>query len=198
MAPAVKVFGPAKSTCLARVLICLEEVGAEYELVHVHIPAGEHRSPAHVARNPFGQVPAFQDGDLVLFESRAISKYILRKHASDLLREGSVTESTTVDVWLEVESQKFDPIMSVISFQCFVVPIFMGGTADHKIVQESLEKLRQVLEVYEARLSKSSYLAGDLISLADLSHSPMLHYLLATPHAPVLSGYPHVGLWHNG
>jgi glutathione S-transferase len=57
MAPAVKVFGPAKSTCVARVLICLEEVGAEYELVHVHIPAGEHKIPAHVARNVCLQSP---------------------------------------------------------------------------------------------------------------------------------------------
>lgn len=194
----VKVFGPAKSTCVARVLICLEEVGAEYELVHVHIPAGEQKSPAHVARNPFGQVPAFEDGDLVLFESRAISKYVLRKHASDLLKESSVTESTMVDVWLDVESQKFDPIMSVIAFQCFIVPIFMGGTTDHKIVEESLEKLKDVFEVYEARLSKSKYLAGDFISLADLSHSPMLHYLLATPHAPVISRYPHVKSWISG
>ncbi|CAM0884665.1 unnamed protein product [Alopecurus aequalis] len=197
MAP-VKVFGPAKSTGVARVLICLEEVGASYELVHVHIPAGEHKSPAHVARNPFGQVPAFQDGNLVLFESRAISKYILRKHASDLLKESIVSESTMVDIWLDVESQKFDTIMCVITFQCFVVPIFMGGTTDDKIVMENLKKLGEVLEVYEARLSKSKYLAGDFISLADLSHTPMLHLLLATPHAPVLNGYPHVKLWISG
>ena len=46
----VKVFGPARSTCVARVLVCLEEVGAEYELVHVHLPAGDHKGPAHLAR----------------------------------------------------------------------------------------------------------------------------------------------------
>jgi glutathione S-transferase len=106
--------------------------------------------------------------------------------------------STMVDVWLDVESQKFDPIMSVIAFQCFIVPIFIGGTTDHKIVEESLEKLKDVFQVYEARLSKFKYLAGDFISLADLSHSPMLHYLLATPHAPVLSRYPHVKSWISG
>uniref|UniRef100_A0ACD5WM54 Uncharacterized protein n=1 Tax=Avena sativa TaxID=4498 RepID=A0ACD5WM54_AVESA len=103
-----------------------------------------------------------------------------------------------VDVWLEVESQKLDPIMSVIAFQCFIVPIFMGGATDQKIVSTSVEKLKDVLEIYEARLSKSRYLAGDFISLADLSHSPMFHYLLATPHAPLLSGYPHVKSWISG
>jgi glutathione S-transferase len=74
----------------------------------------------------------------------------------------------------------------------------MGGTTDHKIVEESLEKLGEVLKVYETRLSESKYLAGDFISLADISHSPMFHYLLATPHAPVLNGYPHVKSWISG
>uniref|UniRef100_A0A0D9V124 glutathione transferase n=1 Tax=Leersia perrieri TaxID=77586 RepID=A0A0D9V124_9ORYZ len=195
---AVKVFGPAKSTGVARVLVCLEEVGTEYELVRVHLPTGEHKSPAHLARNPFGQVPAFQDGDLILFESRAIAKYVLRKSASELLRESNISESAMVDVWLEVESQTFDKAMSAITFQCLTLPIFMGGKPDKKIVEANLEKLKKALEVYEARLCSSRYLAGDFISLADLSHFPMAHYLLATPHASVLDAYPHVKSWIAG
>uniref|UniRef100_I1NN49 glutathione transferase n=1 Tax=Oryza glaberrima TaxID=4538 RepID=I1NN49_ORYGL len=181
MAP-VKVFGPAKSTAVARVLVCLEEVGAEYEQVGVHIPAGEQKSPAHLARNPFGQVPAFQDGDLILF---------------DLLKESNLSQSAMVDVWLEVESQTFDTAMSAITFQCLTIPTFMGGIADDKIVEENLGKLKKALEVYEARSCRFRYLAGDFISLADLSHFPMAHYLLATPHASVLDAYPHVKSWIN-
>jgi len=48
---AMKVYGPAASTNVARVLVCLEEVGAEYEVVPVDMPSGEHKGPAHVARN---------------------------------------------------------------------------------------------------------------------------------------------------
>ncbi|KAM3399963.1 hypothetical protein ACQJBY_005065 [Aegilops geniculata] len=66
MAP-VKVYGLPMNGSVARVLACLEEVGAEYEVVAVDLHTGEHKRPAHLARNPFGQVPAFQDGDLVLF-----------------------------------------------------------------------------------------------------------------------------------
>uniref|UniRef100_A0A453T7R3 glutathione transferase n=1 Tax=Aegilops tauschii subsp. strangulata TaxID=200361 RepID=A0A453T7R3_AEGTS len=179
----VKVFGPARSTCVARVLVCLEEVGAEYELVHVHLPAGEHKGPAHLARTLFGQVPAFQDGDLILF---------------DLLRENSLAESATVDAWLEAESHNFDRAMSAITFQCFVVPMFMGGTTDHKIVEENMEKLKAALGVYEERLTRFKYLAGDFISLADLSHCPMAHYLLASPCASVLDAYPRVKDWVDG
>ncbi|RLM92461.1 putative glutathione S-transferase GSTF1 isoform X1 [Panicum miliaceum] len=192
---AMKVYGPAASTNVARVLVCLEEVGAEYEVVPVDMPSGEHKSSAHVARNPFGQVPGFQDGDLILTESRAISKYILRKGGSDLLRESNLSESAMVDVWLEVENVHFNSAMSPIIFQSFVVPSFLGGETDMKIVKENLEKLKTAREVYEARLSRFKYLAGDFVSLADISHFPAAYYLLGGPHASVLDVYPHVKAW---
>jgi hypothetical protein len=46
MAP-VKVFGMAMSGNVARVLVCLEEVGVEYELVNMDFGAGEHKNPEH-------------------------------------------------------------------------------------------------------------------------------------------------------
>ncbi|KAF7017736.1 hypothetical protein CFC21_031132 [Triticum aestivum] len=101
MAP-VKVFGSAAFTNVARVLVCLEEVGADYEVVNIDFLAKEHKKPEHLARNPFGEIPAFQDGDLVLFESRAIAKYILRKYRTgevDMLRESNPEEAATADVW---------------------------------------------------------------------------------------------------
>jgi glutathione S-transferase len=50
MAP-VKVFGPAMSANVARVLVFLEEVGAEYEVVNIDMQSQEHKSPEHLARN---------------------------------------------------------------------------------------------------------------------------------------------------
>ncbi|TVU20842.1 hypothetical protein EJB05_30442, partial [Eragrostis curvula] len=191
----IKVYGPAASTNVARVLVCLEEVGVEYELVPVDMPSGEHKRPEHLARNPFGQVPAFQDGDLMLSESRAIAKYILRKGGSQLLRECNLSESAMVDVWLEVEAAQFSSAMSPIIFQCFVIPVVMGGKPDMKVVEENLEKLKKALEVYEARLSKFKYLAGEFVSLADISHFPTAHYLLGSPHASAIDAYPHVKAW---
>lgn len=47
----LKLYGLAASTCTARVLLCLEEVGAEYELVTINMATGEHKGPAHLARN---------------------------------------------------------------------------------------------------------------------------------------------------
>lgn len=197
----VKVFGHPMLTNVARVLLFLEEVGAEYELVPVDFRAGEHKKAQHVQLNPFAKMPGFQDGDLVLFESRAIAKYILRKYGGtaglDLLGENSgIEELAMVDMWTEVEAQQYYPAIAPVVFECIIYPFIMGDKAtDQTVVDESLERLRGVLGIYEARLEKSRYLAGDSISFADLNHIPFTFYFMTTPYASVFDEYPKVKAW---
>lgn len=100
-----------------------------------------------------------------------------------------------VDVWLEVEAHQYNAAVHPIIFQILILPTILGGTCDQKVVDENLEKLKKVLEVYEARLTKCKYLAGDFISLADLNHISATLRLFATPHASVFDAYPHVKAW---
>ncbi|XBI59271.1 hypothetical protein VPH35_040372 [Triticum aestivum] len=197
MAP-VKVFGPAAFANVARVLVCLEEVGADYEVVDIDFMALEHKSPEHLTRNPFGQIPAFQDGDLILFESRAISKYVIHKYKmneANLMREGNLKEAIMVDIWTEVEAHTYNPALSPVVYECLFNPLLQGIPTNQKVVDESLEKLKKVLEMYEEHLSKHKYLAGDFISFADLNHFPYTFYFMATPHAVLFDSYPHVKAW---
>mgnify|MGYP001052206442 CR=1 FL=1 len=53
-----------------RVRWALEEVGQCYEVRLVSFKA--MKQPAHMALHPFGQIPTYEEGDLVLFESGAI------------------------------------------------------------------------------------------------------------------------------
>ncbi|KAG0470234.1 hypothetical protein HPP92_016934 [Vanilla planifolia] len=194
----LKVFGSWQSTCTGRVLAVAEELGLQYELVQVNLAAGEHKQPPHIERNPFGQVPALQDGDLVLFESRVITRYLARKYGKDsqLLKEGTPEEAAAVDQWIEVEGQHFNPPISTIVAQVLFVPLFFGGTTDEKVVAAEVEKLAKVLDVYEQKLSKTKYLAGDYCTLADLHHVPYVHYLIATtPYGSLVETRPHVKAW---
>ncbi|XP_058084133.1 glutathione S-transferase F13-like [Magnolia sinica] len=195
---ALKLYGAAMSTCASRVMFCLNEKGVDFELVPVNLAAGEHKQPSYLAtKNPFGQIPAFEDGDLTLFESRAVSRYVATKYkekGTDLLRFNNLKELGLVEVWLEVESQTFNPPISAIVYQISISPLF-GGTTNNQVVEENAEKLAKVLDVYEERLSKSKYLAGDFFSLADLHHISYTHYLMKTPKASLITSRPHVKAW---
>ncbi|CAN6358540.1 unnamed protein product [Urochloa humidicola] len=193
-----KVYGSSVSPYVATVLVCLEEAGAAYELVPLDMAAREHKAPHHLARNPFGSIPALEDGELTLFESRAIARYVLRKYgnagAEDLLREGNLEEAAMVDVWLEAEAHQYHPAISHIVRQCVILPM-IGGARDQRIVDEHAGKLREVLRAYDARLGEGSYLAGEFASLADIAHFGFTHYLMRTEYAALVEERPNVRAW---
>ncbi len=70
----VLLYGAAPATCTQRVLAAAFETGANVELRPVNLMAGEHKQPAHIARNPFGVIPAIEHEGLTLYESRACSQ----------------------------------------------------------------------------------------------------------------------------
>eukprot|EP01018_Ginkgo_biloba_P009466 Gb_36282 [translate_table: standard] len=195
---AIKVHGLPFSTCTTRVLACLNEKEVtDYELIPVNLMAGAHKQPPFLALNPFGQIPAFQDGDLTLFESRAIIKYVAKKYegqGTNLLGT-TLREQTMVQQWCEVESQQFNGPCSAVVSQIVILPK-MGGTTDEAVVEANIEKLNRVLDVYEQRLSKNNYLAGDFFSLADLQHLPYAFYLVtAAGKGDLINSRKHVKAW---
>src|SRR5579871_3740197 len=71
----------------SRVRWALEEVGQPYEVRLVSFRA--MKEPAHRALHPFGQIPTYEEGDLVLFESGAIVFHIAQHHAGLLPDDGA-------------------------------------------------------------------------------------------------------------
>uniref|UniRef100_A0A2N9ECE6 glutathione transferase n=1 Tax=Fagus sylvatica TaxID=28930 RepID=A0A2N9ECE6_FAGSY len=194
---ALKLHGLPMSTCTTRAMVCLHEKAVDFELVPVNLFGGEHKQPSFLAKNPFGKIPVLEDGDVTLFESRAITSYVAEKFketGTDLIRHNNLKEAALVKVWIEVESQTFNPAISPIILEFFVAPK-LGNTPDQAIIDANLEKLGKVLDVYESKLSSTKYLAGDFFSLADLNHFPYTHYFMQSPWASVVNDRPHVKAW---
>jgi glutathione S-transferase len=92
MKPTITAFAqsPDRGRGLARdmqVRWALEEVGQPYDVRLVSF--GETKEPAHQARQPFGQIPTYEDGELVLFESGAIVLHIAEQHAGLLPKDAN-------------------------------------------------------------------------------------------------------------
>ncbi|XP_076906191.1 glutathione S-transferase F9-like [Bidens hawaiensis] len=191
----VKVYGPAYASP-KRVLLCLVEKEIEFETVPVDLIAGENLNPDFLKLQPFGSLPVIQDGDYTLFESRAIIRYYAEKYKSqgtDLLGK-TLEDQGLVNQWLEVEAHNYHPPLNNLVLHIMFSPHFV--TRNEQVIKENEEKLAKVLDIYEDRLSKSKYLAGDFFSLADLSHIPFTNYLVG----PVGKGYmikerKHVSAW---
>ncbi|KAM1604575.1 hypothetical protein ACFX15_030663 [Malus domestica] len=195
MAP-IKVHGNVISTATMRVCATLYEKDIKFELVPIDLGAGEHKKEPFISLNPFGQVPAFEDGDFKLFESRAITQYIVHEYADKgtplVFRDSK--KMATIAVGCEVEGQKFDPAASKLTFELAIKPM-IKMTTDAAVVEECEAKLAVVLDVYETRLAHSKYLAGECFTLADLHHLPTIHYLMKTQTKKLFECRPHVSAW---
>eukprot|EP00262_Sarcandra_glabra_P008866 TRINITY_DN2277_c0_g1_i1.p1 TRINITY_DN2277_c0_g1~~TRINITY_DN2277_c0_g1_i1.p1 ORF type:complete len:231 (+),score=37.46 TRINITY_DN2277_c0_g1_i1:93-785(+) len=194
----VKVYGPAMSTAVSRVLACLIEKEMEFQLIRIDMSKGQHKMPDYLKIQPFGQVPAFQDEDISLFESRAICRYICDKHpngGNKGLLGKNLLERASIEQWLEAEGQSFNPPSSGLVFQLAFAPR-MKLKQDPALIEQNELKLGKVLDVYEKRLGDSQFLAGEEFSLADLSHLPNSHYLVnATDRGQLFSSRKNVNRW---
>lgn len=196
MAP-MQVFGMSACMNVARVIAVLNEKNLEYELVEVNLLNREHKKEPFLSMNPFGQVPAFQDGDIKLFESRAICNYINFKHQSegiDLIHLADIKEASMVGMWCEVEAHRYNPLVIGILHE-FIFTKLMGSETNESKVEEYCAKLVTVLDVYEERLKTCKYLAGDKFSMADLNHCPSMEYFIKTPKAEMITSRPHILAW---
>ena len=75
----MKLYQHPFSPNCQKVVALAHEVGTPLELALVEIFKGENRAPAMLAKNPNGKVPILEDGDFVLWESRAMLTYIAAK-----------------------------------------------------------------------------------------------------------------------
>ncbi|KAG6897266.1 hypothetical protein C0992_002918 [Termitomyces sp. T32_za158] len=77
----LKLYGSPRSTCTQRVVTVLLEKQVPFEVIAVDLAQGEHKSPAYLEKQPFGQIPYIDDDGFILYESRAICRYIATKYA---------------------------------------------------------------------------------------------------------------------
>ncbi|KAJ7964399.1 Glutathione S-transferase [Quillaja saponaria] len=115
----------------------------------------------------------------ISFFCRAIIRYHATKYAGrgPNLLGSNLEERALVDQWLEVEAHNFNDMVYTLVLQLVILPK-MGQPGDLALAHSCAQKLEKVFDVYEKRLSESTYLAGDKFTLADLSHLPGIRYLI--------------------
>lgn len=130
-------------------------------------------------------------------ESRAIARYLENSFPDQgtPLYGSTPTDKALVEQWLEVEAQNYWPPVAAILWEK-VLKLWRGLHTDQAVVDANIAKLKVVLDVYEARLAKSKYMAGDFFSLADLTTIPNTYKLInAAKLGDLIESRPHVKAW---
>ena len=164
-----------------RVLWALEEIGMPYEVVGLDHPNHDLDSPAYRALNPFGQIPAIDDGGVVVTESGAILLYLARKSGKlmphDLAGEAQVLRwsfaaLTTIEV----------PVLSL-----WFVDLCGGKGSKPSEALHDWADLR--LKQLDGWLAERAFIATEDFTVADIL---MTHVLDAGTRQEMLKSYPNL------
>ncbi|TKV74478.1 glutathione S-transferase family protein [Rhizobium sp. AU243] len=149
-----------------RVRWALEEVGQPYDVRLLSFKA--MREPAHLALQPFGQIPTYEEGDLVLFESGAIIFHIAERHAG-LLPQDADARARAI-MWMFAALSTMEPPI----VEHFVTGFLERDKSWHgERLQIVHERIRKRLGELSSRLGKAEWLdgafsAGDLLMISVL------------------------------
>ena len=169
----MKLYDFAFSPNCRKVRAVAYELGIALEHEHVDLLTGGSRTPAFLARNPNGRVPVLEDGDLILWESTAIIRYLA---AGSPLAPAAPRAAAEVDRWIAWQLAHLAPAMSKVAFEKIVKRLTGRGAPDAARVAEGTAEFARLTEILDGALAGREYVAGPL-TLADFALAA--HYSLA-------------------
>jgi glutathione S-transferase len=185
MSPTITVFerSPDQGRGLARdmpVRWALEEVGQPYAVRLVSF--GEMKAPAHLALQPFGQIPTYEEGDLALFESGAIVLHIAQRQGGLLPDEANARARAIA--WMFAALSTVEPPILDLSIARMVEGEEAWAEARLPLVRA---RVRTRLAELSRRLGTADWLdgafsAGDLLMVAVLRRLKASGLLDETPN----------------
>lgn len=171
-----------------------EEKGAPYRLEKM--PFYALRGEEHLARQPFGRIPAFEHDGFAFYETQAILRYLDEAFDGPSLQPASIRDRARMNQLIGIHDwYAFPSIGAVICAQRVMGKTFRISVNEDEIaavIPQADLSMREVDRI----LGDSPYLAGDIFSLADIFFMPMMAFYEMTPEGKAtLARHPRLAAW---
>jgi glutathione S-transferase len=181
----LRLHGHLLSGHVHRVELFLSLLGLPFEKVTVDLARAEHKQPAFLALNPFGQLPVIEDGDLVLADSNAILVYLaLTFDANGPWLPRDAIGAARVQRWLSVAAGQLAHGPAAAR-----VAVLFGRPVE----QSPRAASARLFALMEQQLATQAFLAAAEPTIADVA---LYSYTAHAPEGGVsLAPYPQLRQW---
>lgn len=184
------IWGRMSSLNVRKVVWAAQETGAPFTRTDAGLAFGVVKTPEYQQLNPNSLVPTLQDGDLVLWESNVIVRYLCAKYAPALYPQ-DLAQRFDAERWMDWQQTTFNPASVGAFVQLIRTP---EDKRDPAVVAKSVAATTPLLAMLDQHLSNRAHLGGAAFTMADIPVACDIHRWFGLPQPrPALA---HLERWY--
>ena len=161
----LKIWGRVNSVNVRKVVWAAEELGLAYAHENAGGSFGVVDGAQYRALNPNGRIPVLEDGEVVLWESNAIVRYLARRYGQAGFAAAGEARWAAADKWMDWASISFGtPYRNLFWNMVRTAP----EDRKESEIREGIDHCTGLMGVADAALAKAPYLSGDALGIGDI------------------------------
>jgi glutathione S-transferase len=189
----LKIWGRKNSSNVRKPLWVAEELGLAYEAIDAGGAFGVVDTPQYRAMNPNGRVPVIEDDGFVLWESNAIVRYLLAKHAPNSTWYSADPQARAIaDKWMDWTTSSFAGPFRTVFWGVLRTP---ADKQDWPAINAAIKECSELLSMADEALASQPYLSGQDIGMGDI---PLGSFIYAWFEMPIeRAPQAHLQAWYE-
>jgi glutathione S-transferase len=166
----ITLWGRKSSINVQKVLWILAELGLKENVDFKQIDAGLHfginKTPEYLKLNPNGLVPTLEDGELVLWESNSIMRYLAKKYDSKKVFPSDLATQAASDKWMDWQISTLWPALRIPFLGLTRIP---EEERDYVAIRNAFQESNRLFGIFDGVLANQSYCSGKQFNLGDIT-----------------------------
>ena len=190
----MKIWGRLSSINVRKVVWAAQETAATFTRVDAGADFGIVKTPAYQQMNPNALVPTLQHGELVLWESNVIVRYLATQYPASPLLPRDMATRFLAEQWMDWQQTTFNRAGREAFIQLIRTP---AQQRRDDLVAQSVAATAPLLQLVDRHLANQRFMAGDNFSMADIPLGCEMHRWFGLPLAHETAALPHLQRWYD-
>src|SRR5215470_485871 len=180
----IRIWGRTTSSNVQKVMWAVGELGVPHKRIDAGREFGRLDSAEYGALNPNRRIPTLQDGEVVLWESNVIVRYLAAKYGDGTLWPRDPAVRGVVDQWMDWQQTTLAPELRVVFWGLVRTA---AEKRDKRAIDAAIENLKEIWARLDAHLGHRQFVAGDRLTMGDIPIGMMCYryHALGVARAPL-------------
>ncbi|MFC5522916.1 glutathione S-transferase family protein [Polaromonas jejuensis] len=186
------IWGRISSINVRKVVWAAKELDLEVQRTDAGRQFGIVKEPDYLRKNPNALVPMIEDGELVLWESNVIVRYLCARHSPGHLYPLTLPERFTAEQWMDWQQTTFNPAGRNAFIQWIRTP---AEQRRPELIAQSNAATEPLLAMLDAHLARYPFVGGEQFGMADIPLACEMHRWFGLPQPR--PARPHLDRWYQ-